>query len=174
MCKSYLNRYGKKDKVQIVDVFYFTAIKEHLRLDDPETVLRHENYIKCLEDSGITVVINDFKEKEVKCKATCKEKFKIYQEKETDVAVASKLFEILVKDQCDVVVIMTGDTDLKPAYETAIELFPDKIIEFAFPFDRKNKSLVGFKISLDRYLGNLLLDPYTLKSGVEIPKPETW
>ena len=55
------------------------------------------------------------------------------EEKETDVAIAAKLFELLVGNQCD--------TDLAPACRTARRLFQDKNIGFAFPYRRKNKEL---------------------------------
>jgi uncharacterized LabA/DUF88 family protein len=174
LCKSYLNRYGKKDEVELVDIFYFTALKEYLRLTDPALVQRQENFIKCLEDTGLKVIKSGFKDKVVYCQAECKQKFKIYQEKETDVAIAAKLFEVLGKDLCDIVVIMTGDTDLKPAYTTAVELYPNKFIEFAFPFHRKNRALTGFKINQETYAAYPLASPYVLKDGTVIEKPDIW
>lgn len=112
--------------------------------------------------------------KEVRCQATCQKKYTVYEEKETDVAIAVKLFEILTSDLADVIVIMTGDTDLRPAYNAAKHLYPAKEFEFAFPFGRKNKSLDGFKMKIDRYASNLLPDPYILSDGTPISKPSTW
>ncbi len=174
LCESFLNQFGKKNQIRIGTIYYFTAILEHKRVEDPQKIFRHETYLKCLKNSGIEVIINDFKEKNVRCGATCRENYKIYQEKETDVAIAAKLFEVLYSNLCDIVIIITGDTDLKPAYNLCIELFKDKKIYFGFPFDRKNKSLNGFKIKLKKYINNQFPDPVILKDGSKIYKPTTW
>jgi uncharacterized LabA/DUF88 family protein len=64
--------------------------------------------------------------------------FDRYEEKETDVAIASKLFEVLTNGACDTAVLVTRDTDLVPALGTAQRLFPNACILFAFPYGRAN------------------------------------
>jgi uncharacterized LabA/DUF88 family protein len=49
--------------------------------------------------------------------------------------------EVLMNNECDTVVLVTGDTDLAPAVRTVKRLFPDKTITFIFPYKRKNKEL---------------------------------
>ena len=94
-------------------------------------------------------------------------------------AIACCLIELLVEDRADTVVILSGDTDLAPAARLARRLFPDKTVSFAFPFGRKNKELeqivdVSFQISKSQYARHQFADPYVLKNGREISKPDSW
>ncbi|MFA5403662.1 MAG: NYN domain-containing protein, partial [Ignavibacteria bacterium] len=119
-----------------------------------------------------------FKEKNVFCHK-CKSNIIKHEEKETDVAISIKMFEILYKNECDAVVIMTGDTDITPAIKTSKVLFPEKKIISCFPFKRNNKELesitdFSFNINKDLYLKFQLPDPYIKKDGTPIYKPSKW
>lgn len=170
-----------KEKTRLDKIYYFSAFAYHIETYDFNVVNRHKNFIKCLEDTGISVEISRFKEKEIRCNAYrgCKKKFIKYEEKETDVAIAAKLLEILFNDECDTVVIVTGDTDIAPAVKTAKRLFPTKTIIFSFPYKRKNKELLkiapgSFKINCKQYVKNQFPDPYTLSDGTLVNKPQSW
>ena len=101
-----------------------------------------------------------------------------HEEKETDVAIAMKLFELLHLDACDTAVIVSGDTDLAPAVRTAQRLFPTKRIVFGFPHHRKNNELAklapSFRIGRDSYLRHQFSDPFTTSAGRNIAKPANW
>ena len=89
-----------------------------------------------------------------------------------------KLVEILLQDEADTVVLVTGDTDLAPAVRTASRMFPSKEICFAFPYKRKNKELAKlvskhFYIRKERYLAHQFSDPVILPSGRKVAKPAT-
>lgn len=56
-------------------------------------------------------------------------------------AMAMKLIEVIVRQECDTVVLMTGDTDLIPAIKTGNSLLPRTKIGVAFPLLRHNNSL---------------------------------
>lgn len=176
LCKSYVYLFGKD--AQLESVHYFSALAHHLTPSDPERVMRHRLYIRCLYDTGIIPQLSKFKKKFFFCEK-CKHKNKRHEEKETDVAIAAKLFELLHKDQVESIVLVTGDTDLKPAVITAKDLFPSKTILFGFPFKRKNADLSNiapgsFQIKQQMYKKCILSDPYILKNGKEIPKPKEW
>src|SRR4051812_19600996 len=57
----------------------------------------------------------------------------IHEEKETDVALGSKLLELFITDSCDRAVVITGDTDIAPAVRTAKRLFPAEDCLFRLP-----------------------------------------
>jgi len=177
LCQSYLYQFGK-DAI-LKDIFYFSAYPNHLMNTHPDTIARHKNLIACFEDLGIKVILGRFREKKVYC-SSCKTHIIKHEEKETDVAIAVKIIELFHNDDCDLQVIMSGDTDLAPAVRTSISLFPKKQICFAFPFNRKMKelsnlsTLPSFSISWVNYQKHLLPDPYILKSGTSISKPKTW
>ena len=94
-------------------------------------------------------------------------------------AIAAKIFDLFHKDQADTIILVTGDTDLKPAVLTAKDLYPSKTILFGFPFKRKNTELSkiapgSFQIKKAMYEKCILDDPYILKNGKEILKPKEW
>ena len=94
-------------------------------------------------------------------------------------AIAAKLFELLAINQCDTVMLVTGDTDLAPACRTAQRLFPGKTIGFAFPYRRKNKELAKltpatFNMDSRHYVTHQFPDPVVLPSGERVSKPSSW
>lgn len=180
LCSNYLYVIGNefKEKCCLEKIYYFTSLATHLQKKDPGKVLRHELYIDCLKDSGIKDIPGRFKSKTVYC-YKCKNEIIKYEEKETDVAISSKLFEIFQKNECDVAVIITGDTDLGPAIKTSKLLFPDKKIVSCFPFMRKNKELANlsdfsFKINKETYFKCQFPNPYIKKDGTKRNKPIEW
>jgi len=105
--------------------------------------------------------------------------FTKHEEKETDVAIAARLFEVLFSDKCDTAVLVTGDTDLAPAVRTCKSLFPSKNILFAFPYRRYNRELQlllpsSFRIHAKSYVQHLFPDPVCLSDGTTIHKPSSW
>lgn len=183
LCRFLLHRVGNAD---LAGICYFSAFAYHL--NDDAIVNRHKEYIKCLEDSGIEKQVSRFKQRDIHCTLfqadaetclNCSGKFIKHEEKETDVAIASKLFELLCRDDSDCIVLVTGDTDLAPAVITAKSLYPNKRILFAFPYKRANAQLQqicppSFKIKPLDYYNHQFPDPYPMSDGTFIPKPSTW
>lgn len=176
LCRSYLPLISKSARVE--EIFYFSALARHLEASRPDTVNRHRSFIECLRATGVKVELGRFKRKLVWC-PSCRQDIVHHEEKETDVAICAKLLELFVRDSCDVVVLMTGDTDLAPAVRTAQNLASHKQICFAFPYKRKNKELaklvnIYFQIGRRQYLRHQLPDPFSLPSGRTISKPLDW
>jgi len=89
------------------------------------------------------------------------------------------LFEVLSADNADVIILMTGDTDLAPAVATRKRLFPSVPVFFAFPYCRTNSELrklapESFSVKLRSYGSNQFPDPLLLGDGSSIPKPSSW
>ena len=174
LCRSLLSALGKDFSLQ--GVHYFTALAHHL--GKPDVVSRHEDYIRCLEDTGVVAERGKFKARNIVCKV-CGQSFTRNEEKGTDVAVAARLLDLFCQDLCDCVVLVTGDTDLVPAFRTARRLFPDKKLVFAFPYARRNVELANiapgsFRISYQNYVKYQLPSPYRLADGTVIGKPSSW
>ena len=138
LCNSYIHLFGQDANVR--SIYYFSAIPYYLSSKNPDKIKRHKDYIACLESTGIQVELGRFKVKDVYCDR-CQSMILKHEEKETDVAIAVKLLEILFTDVCDTAVIMSGDTDLSPAARRCQDLFPNKRLRFFFPYARKNKEL---------------------------------
>lgn len=177
LCSSYLPiaaQFGA-GRAEIENIYYFSASPSHKAQD---TIERHKLYMKCLKASGVNIQLGRFKRKDFFCKE-CKSKIKKYEEKESDVAIAIKLFEVCHTDECDTAILMTGDTDLSPAIVTCKRLFPQKTIFFAFPYQRTNSELAkiapeSFSIKLKSCLRYQFADPFYLSDGTKIKKPNTW
>jgi len=165
LCASYCHLFGKTARLK--SVYYFSAIALHLQNENPGRIKRHRIYIKCLKDSGVQIELARFK------------KFTAYEEKETDVAIAVKVFELFSKDLYDTIIIMSGDTDLAPVVQSCKNIFPDKEVIFAFPYARKNNELIklepkSFSVNPKKYLNHQFSNPYILSNGEKIFKPKIW
>jgi uncharacterized LabA/DUF88 family protein len=67
--------------------------------------------------------------------------FRIPEEKRTDVNIAVYLLKLAIQDIFDTAIIITGDTDLIPAMDATMNLFPTKRIGIIFPPNRATESL---------------------------------
>jgi uncharacterized LabA/DUF88 family protein len=135
LCESFLHLIG--NNAQTSEIYYFSALAKHLENRKPDVTIRHKTYIRCLEHSGVIVELHRFKKNLTFCQK-CNQTFNRREEKETDVAIAARLLEILFLDKCDTVVLVTGDTDVVPAVKTAQKIFPNKEIVFLMPYKRHN------------------------------------
>lgn len=173
---SYLHLFGRNADVE--EIVYFSALAKHLESKKPDVTKRHKKYIRCPEDVGVNVELNRFKKKTLQC-YNCGNRFTKHEEKETDVAIAVRLIELLVEDACDTAVVVSGDTDLAPAFRTAQRLAPSKTVTFAFPYKRKNKELAQmasntFQMKKGQYAKHQFADPHALSDETEVQKPLEW
>jgi len=176
LLSSYISIFGKGANVE--EIYYFSALAKHMDAKRHGTTTRHRNYIDCLKSTGVIIELGRFKYKSVWCK-NCSTDNPHYEEKETDVAISIKLFELFHIDKADTIVLVTGDTDLAPAVRAATKVFPIKEVCFAFPYKRKNKELASitnnsFLIRNKRYAEHQFDDPYILPSGRVINKASNW
>lgn len=176
MCQSYLHLIDTTARLS--EIYYFSALAKHLEMRKPDVTVRHRTYIRCLEDSGVKVELHRFKKSLTFCQK-CNQTFNRREEKETDVAMATRMLELLFLDKCDTIILITGDTDIVPAVKTAQKLFPNKEIIFMMPYKRHNKELANlasrhFDISSNNYTKHQFADPYITKKGKAVIKPSTW
>lgn len=133
MCQSYLHLIDTTARLS--EIYYFSALAKHLEMKKPDVTVRHRTYIRCLEHTGVIVELHRFKKSLTFCQK-CKQTFNRREEKETDVAMATRMLELLFLDKCDTIVLVTGDTDIVPAVKTAQNIFPKKEIIFMMPYKR--------------------------------------
>lgn len=177
LCTSYLPivRQISNEKASLEQIYYFSAPPNY---SYKKRIDRYNLYIKCLKEHGIITELARFKAKDTFC-PNCKSYFVKHEEKETDVAIATRLFEVCKKDEADTIILMTGDTDLSPAVISCKKLYPDKYIFFAFPYKRTNVELAkispeSFSIKLRSYRHNQFPDPLKLPNDTVIQKPVKW
>ena len=172
----YLYLFGRDAVLR--EVYYFSALAHHIEAFKPDVVARHKAFIQALESSGVRIELGRFKRKGLRCDA-CGAKLKRHEEKETDVAIAVKMMELCHLDATDVLVLVTGDTDLAPAVRTIKTLFPAVQIAFAFPYKRKNLELAGicpasFEIGKAQYAKHQFPGQLRLPNGATLVKPASW
>jgi len=177
LCRSFLPIVGRSfaGRAEIEDVFYYSASPIHRK---PAKIRRHSFYMKCLKASGVKVQLGRFKKKTAYCR-NCRSNYIAHEEKESDVAIAMRLFEVCFADKCDTAVLVTGDTDLAPAVRTCKRLFPSKHILFAFPYRRTNNELAkispqSFSIKRNSYASCQFSNPLILTDGTKLDKPSSW
>ncbi len=164
-------------KVELEEIYFFTAIRDHERKNNHQTVKRHERYLKIIESKGVQIVHGKFKET-IRCCKKCGRNYVKYEEKETDVNIAVKLVELAYLNKADVFIIVSGDTDLIPGIDLVNRQFSDKEVYVVFPYGRKNddfKSRVkgSFKLKKETYLKHQFPNPYEV-NGKTFNKPSHW
>jgi len=142
---------------------------------------RHRKYVDVIKDSGVKVVLGKYREVGKKCRATCKKKYKTHEEKMTDVNIALGVFIGAMDNRYDKAVVISGDGDLAPALERVRHHFPSKELGVIVPYNRKGAYLQSMADPAYRYSMSLqvlkscqLSDPYTLKNGATIHRPQGW
>jgi uncharacterized LabA/DUF88 family protein len=194
-CSDYVRHFGRNARLE--GIYYFSALAKHLEATKPDVANRHQVYLDALRHTGVDVSLANFKahDKFIPINAC---RFRLWplrrlvrlpwsgtvvfsraEEKETDVAIAAKMFELLHARAADAVVLVTGDTDLLPAIRTARRLFPTARICVCFPFKRHNDDLrrsvtQSFKVRKEQYAKFQLPDPVVLPNGKELRKPTRW
>jgi uncharacterized LabA/DUF88 family protein len=181
LCQSYIQAIGQElgERVALERVDYFSALATHLTAKHPEKVIKHKDYIRCLEKTEVRVNLGRFKKKEIKYRNhKCRVSIFTHEEKETDVALAVSAFELFHNDTIDVLAVVSGDSDLVPAVQAVKRNFPDKKVVAVFPSGRKSDDLeknvdASIRISSKAYAKHQLPNPFQL-DNLQIAKPETW
>jgi hypothetical protein len=164
--------------VEMGHIHYFTAYAEHLSQAAPDKLRRHKAYVRALTASGVKVEVSHFKRKDV-WDFDSRKQFVTHEEKETDVAIACGVLEGAARDEFDVAVLVTGDTDLRPCVHAFRRLHEKKQLVFAFPFNRKNHELTriapgSFTISAESYAKHQFPERVQLPSGKHVYCPKEW
>lgn len=155
-------------------VYYCTAITSNNSQRKRQSVFFQANNL----NPKFNLVYGKFIEKEVVFGG---KKYKTFEEKQTDVNIAVKFIENIIKDKCDTSIIVSADSDLIPAAELAKDIYPLHKIYCHFPPKRYSSQLKntsdGF-IQLERYESrfkrNLLNDKTRINPNVVIERPHSW
>ena len=178
LCESRL--YLIDPTARIAQIHYFSALAHHLEKSRPGTVMRHTRYLDAINVSGIITHLGMFKPKDIRCHSpTCNVHLRRHEEKETDVAIASAIVEAAAARECSAVALVSGDTDLVPALQTAHRIHPALKRYCFFPPYRSNRAFDActdgrFKIAPTQLPHHRLPDAVVGAGGRTIAKPEGW
>ena len=116
--------------------------------------------------------------KKVTCKY-CEASWITYEEKMTDVRIATELIFDAFNDSFDTALIISGDSDLVPPIETVIGMYPSKRIVIAFPPARNSERLkiaaTGyFRIGEANLRKSMFPDEVMKPDGFVLRRPVEW
>lgn len=164
-------------KAIIKRVTYFSA----LPFWNPQKVKRHELYIKALESVGVKICLGYFKRVE-KC-VTLNKRLKLtlstHEEKKTDVNIGIEMILAAHRDEFDIALLMSGDTDFHPVVEALKTEFPEKKVWVVVPNRQIVKPLDKLADKCSRIKKKQLATSQfpikiTLKSGISVSRPKEW
>ena len=132
-------------------IYYFTAL-----IDGPHRPSQ-VSYLKALETLPlVTVFLGKFKTKQVQCRVRACEyqgdrTFNMPEEKRTDVNIAVQMLQDAHEDNCDLFVVVSGDSDLVPAVNRVKNICPRKKVFVYVPArDPKRGAAVELRSAADK------------------------
>jgi uncharacterized LabA/DUF88 family protein len=114
-------------------VKYFSAYATWM----PDRFARHRLYTEALLARGVILHMAQFKEKPRKC-FSCGAKWKGHEEKETDTRIAVHMVADALKGEADRIILISADTDLRPAIKMIAANVPKCEVFVATPPGRFN------------------------------------
>lgn len=170
---------------QLCKAKLFTAVVS----DNPCKAQDHETYLLALSlNSGLEIVRGKYQTHYPTCPvcghrpigcAPCNFRWRDSEEKQSDVSLGVHLVRDALRDQFDVAIVATGDSDQTPAIRIVTEECPDKTVIVAYPPERsRNADLESVCHGTMRF--NNLLAVSQLPSvvlgaaGEKFERPATW
>ena len=160
----------------LVEVKYFSAKPVNQVKSERQDLLFSANKL----NPKFKLILGKYLKKDTICK-NCGFVIHSFEEKETDVRIATNIIADAYNNRCDVSVIVSADSDLIPPIELLREIKPlQKVIVFFPPQRYSNnlkiianatKNLEGAKMMFENAT---LPDEITLPSGYVIKRPTKW
>jgi uncharacterized LabA/DUF88 family protein len=161
----------------LVAVHYFTSRIRASASNAPDR-LRQNTYIDALTARGAQVHEGHFLAKSRRCNA-CSAMWESYEEKMTDVNIATELIVDAYNDRFDVAFLVSGDSDLTSPIQRIRSTFPNKQVVVLFPPARHSKQLqktANGVLTLSEALLRKSQLPLTVTtaSGYVLTRPQHW
>ena len=164
------------EKQELVEVNYFSA-----RIHDVDAAKRQDLFFSANKlNTKFHLILGKYLKKEMTCN-NCGNTIYTYEEKETDVRIATRMINDVQKKQCNITIIVSADSDLIPAIELIKDIEPEHKIYVYFPPLRYSislsnicdaeRKLSGYK---SRFNQSMLPDEITLPNNVLIKRPANW
>ena len=159
---------------ELVAVKYFSA-----RVDDVDKSLRQNALFQANQmNTKFKLILGKYLKKKFKCK-NCNFQNDTFEEKESDVRIATQIVADAFRKNCDISIVVSADSDMIPAIELAMEE-NHPVFSYFPPFQRSSaiESMFTSVIKLERYenrfKNSLLPDVVTLKNGFLLNIPDKW
>ena len=165
-----------KKHQELIEVNYFSAVPLNAEKADRQDLLFTANKL----NPKFKLHLGKYLKKDIRC-PHCKQSIHSFEEKETDVRIATKMITDVVQDRCDITLLLSADSDLVPPIEFIREFDPRHKIIVYFPPYRHSTNLQSIcnthKVLSGAYqIFDKALLPETMKlpNGYEITRPENW
>jgi uncharacterized LabA/DUF88 family protein len=164
------------DKQELIEVNYFSARPHDMPASKRQDLFFSANKL----NPKFHLILGKYLKKEIICKK-CGNLIHSYEEKETDVRIATQMINNVQKEQCDITIIVSADSDIIPAVELIRDINPAHKIYVYFPPLRYSLNLSNAcdterKLSIykARFNQSMLPDEITLPNGTVIGRPSNW
>lgn len=162
-------------------VIYFTASPLNPDKNSRQSAFLNAN--KLLNGNRFEIVRGKYISKEIKC-PNCKYVMIRPEEKKTDVNISVRIIADCLKEQTDIIVLVSGDSDLLPPIEFIQSNYPEKKVKAFFPPSiysrdiadniRVHKGKITFlEKNLNKFLLVRMPDEVT-KEGKTYTMPDKW
>lgn len=158
----------------LIEIKYFTSRVGN----NPDKQKRQNTYIEALESVGVTIYYGNYQSDKIECKR-CKNVWPTYNEKMTDVNIATQILIDAYQDKYDMAMLISGDSDLVPPIRAVHELFKNKRVFVAFPPKRHNQSVAlnargSLTIGRKKLVDSQFSPDIQKKDGFVLKKPKDW
>lgn len=163
-----------KPNQEIIAVKYFTSRVGN----NPDKQKRQTTYIEALESVGVAIFYGHYQTDSVEC-LRCSNIWPKYNEKMTDVNIATHMLVDAYQDNYDCAMLISGDSDLVPPIRAVHDNFKQKRVFVAFPPKRHNQTValvakgsmtIGRKKIVDSQFDKEIIK----KDGYKLTKPNDW
>lgn len=163
-----------KPHQELVNIKYFTSRVSN----NPDKQKRQSTYIDALESIGVKIYYGNYQDGSQECKR-CGHIWRTANEKMTDVNIATAMIVDAYKNEYDMAMLISGDSDLTPPIKAVHNLFTDKRVFIAFPPKRHNSSMalvakgtmmIGRKKLVDAQFDDEVIS----KTGFKLRRPTAW
>lgn len=161
---------------RLISVKYFTAPV----LGDPQAQGRQAHYQNALRQmypNQLEITQGRYQARSVSC-FSCGHTYTKYEEKETDVNIATTLLTDAALHNMDTAIVVSADSDLAPAVRAALKLHPPLFITAAFPPQRRSSELqalmpASFPIGRNKIAQSQLPSSFAA-GGTQFSRPAHW
>lgn len=173
---SFLSKF-LKDYQLLVEVHYFSAVPTDKEKQDRQDLFFSANKL----NPRFHLHLGKFLQKKIKCQS-CQQSYITYEEKESDVRLATAMISDVVKGKCDTSILVSADSDIIPAIDFIRSFKPEHKIYVYFPphrvsFDLRQKAdrYILLERHPEKFEKSLLPDKIPLvPSGYILQRPPQW
>lgn len=165
-----------KGNEELVTVKYFSAVPMDSFKAQNQSVLFQANKL----NPKFELILGKYKPKNITC-PHCSSIINSFEEKKTDVNISIGMVNDVVENNCDITVLVSGDSDLLPPLELIKKINPSHKIYIFYPPCRRNYafySIANVTKNLEKahaiFMKSMLPDSIKISGEIELKRPANW